>query len=161
MHCELVKPYHLSDSFALSTTKEMLTPQNMIVVFKEDNKNTLMSKIILLMTIIIVKDYDILILFLFKLTRLKSTQKVFSQFFNNVKIICIIAHLANNHLLYSSIYHPSRQKYSRGNKTVFLCDVVLRLFGCLLFCPDSYCGLESVCSMFLHLKRFNLRQNIW
>ena len=59
----------------------MLTPQNMIVVFKEDNKNTLMSKIILLMTIIIVKDYDILILFLFKLTRLKSTQKVFSQFF--------------------------------------------------------------------------------
>ena len=81
MHCELVKSYHLSDSFALSTTKEMLTPQNMIVVFKEDNKNTLMSKIILLMTIIIVKDYDILILFLFKLTHLKSTQKVFSQFF--------------------------------------------------------------------------------
>lgn len=91
MHCELVKPYHLSDSFALSTTKEMLTPQNMIVVFKEDNKNTLMSKIILLMTIIIVKDYDILILFLFKLTRLKSTQKVLVNFFKMFKP-CALLH---------------------------------------------------------------------
>ena len=75
MYCELVKPTcHLSVSFVLSTTKEMLTPQNMIVVFKEDNKNTLISKSILLMIIIIVKDYDILILSLFKLTHLKSTQ---------------------------------------------------------------------------------------
>ena len=75
MYCELVKPTcHLSVSFVLSTTKEMLTPQNMIVVFKEDNKNTLISKSILLMIIIIAIDYDILILSLFKLTHLKSTQ---------------------------------------------------------------------------------------
>ena len=46
----------------------------MIAIFKVGNNNTLISTSILLMILMIVKDYNILIRSLFKFTLLKSTQ---------------------------------------------------------------------------------------